>query len=200
MKMIWLIVAFWAISDSHTNLDQETIHRLAVHPSSTLAIHGKTNVNTYECSISEYNGTDTLSLKAKRGKGAVFTKGQVQLKASEFDCGMKLMTKDFGETIKADQYPFITIDFISFERMPHYELSEEKFMGKLTISIADVKTPMDVRCGIVKGEDGFIHLRGSHKMKFSDFNLTAPSRMLGAVKVEERINVNFHLVLSLQKP
>jgi hypothetical protein len=30
------------------------------------------------------------------------------------------MTRDFNETIKAKEYPFIVIDFKSFERVPDY--------------------------------------------------------------------------------
>ncbi len=175
--------------------EKDIIHTLAVHSLSTLSISGKSNVNKYECVIAQYTGSDTLLLKAERGKGAYFTKGLVNLEAAKFDCGMGIITRDFVGTIDADQYPFIIIEFISFERMPQYEMTEEKFTGKLTITLAHATKPFEIRCSIVKGEDGFIHLKGNHKVKFSDFNLKPPTKMMGTIKADEKLNIRFHLVL-----
>lgn len=188
--LLWIFMGFVPQADIS--------HRLVVLPQSTLTIVGKTNVNKYQCAITSYTGTDTLSLKAERGKGAIFKKGMVRLEASGFDCGMKVMTQDFAKTIAADQYPFITIDFISFERVPKYEKTAEHFKGKLKITLAMKTVPFGVRCNIVKDEKGSIHLTGSHNFKFSDFDLEPPSRMMGMVKVNENLTVNFHLVLKQQ--
>ncbi|SMO76565.1 YceI family protein [Solitalea koreensis] len=175
--------------------DKTRIHRLAIHPSSTVTINGKTNVNKYKCTIDKYKGSDTLLLMAEQGKGAYFKKGLVKLQTSAFECNMKAITKDFAKTIQSDKYPYIEINFISFEREPKYEATEEKFKGDITITLAGVTVPCELRCSIVKDAKGLIHLQGQHGFNFSDFNLKAPSRVMGMVKVDEKIIVNFHLVL-----
>ena len=167
-----------------------------IHPSSTVSIDGKTNVNKYRCAIEEYKEADTLFLTAERGKGAYFTKGTARLSASAFDCGMKTITNDFRESIQTEKYPYIAINFISFEREPTYAKTEEKFNGKLMITLADVTVPCQVRCGIVLDEKGLVHLRGKQTFKFSDFGLKPPTKMGGMIKVKEDIEVTFHLVLS----
>jgi hypothetical protein len=172
--------------------------RLSVHSLSTITIVGKTNVNKYECAIAHYTGTDTLLLQAERGKGAQFSKGRVKLQAAGFDCGMRAMTKDFIKTLKADQYPDIVIEFISFERAIHFDKESEKFKGKINISLANTVVESDIQCGIEKDNKGWFHLVGSRNFKFSDFKLEPPSHMLGMVKVNENLNVNFHLVLVKQ--
>lgn len=176
----------------------KAVHRLLIHPSSKVTINGKTNVNKYQCVIPKYNGADTLVLTAERGKGAFFQKGKAKLNASEFDCGMQVITKDFSKTLETDKYPYIEIDFRSFERVPTYESSLEKFKGKLVITLVDKSVPAEVRCSIIKDEKGFIHLRGKHHFKFSDFGLKPPSKMGGMIKVDEKIAVEFHLVLLKQ--
>jgi hypothetical protein len=168
---------------------------LVIHPSSTVTINGKTNVNKYRCAIEEYKESDTLLLTAERGKGAYFTKGTARLNASEFDCEKKVITNDFRESIQTEKYPYVTITFISFEREPTYARTEEKFNGKLSITLADVTVPCQVRCGIVLDEKGLIHLRGKRNFKFSDFGLTPPTKMGGLIKVKEDIEVAFHLIL-----
>jgi len=183
------------MSASVPHQDSQVIYRLVVHPTSSITIAGSTNVNKYKCVIGKYTGKDTLSLTAERGKGAYCKKGLVKLEASLFDCEKHVITKDFAETIQAKKYPYITINFISFERVPEFKESEEPFRGKFTITLANVAVPSDVRCKIVKDKNNLIHLKGWHLFKFSDFKLEAPTKMMGLIKVEEMITVDFHLVL-----
>jgi hypothetical protein len=172
-------------------------HRFIVQPSSKLIISGKTNVNSFQCSTL-YCGKDTLVLReGGPGYKPVFEKGYVGLDASAFSCGMQLMTNDFGKTIKAKENPAIVIDFISFERVPVYGCTEETFKGNLKISLGGVTNSFEVNCSIEVASDGLIHLKGGRKFVFSDFNLEAPTRMMGVVKVNEVLDVNFHLVLKL---
>jgi hypothetical protein len=179
-------------------LENKVTHRLIVHPSSTATINGKTSVNKYQCAIGQYSGSDTLVITGAKGNGVVFEKGLVLLKATEFECDMKVITKDFVEMIQAEKYPYIKIEFTSFGRAPKFETAEEKFKGNLKITLGDVSVPCEVKCNIVKGEKNLFHLRGKRQFKFSDFNLQPPSKMMGLVKVNEDIEVSFHLVLSLQ--
>jgi hypothetical protein len=174
------------------------IHRFIVQPTSTVVISGKTNVNSFQCS-SLYSGKDTLVLReGGAGVKPVFEKGVVSLDAAAFDCGMQMMTSDFGKTIKAKEYPAISINFISFERVPVYTKAEDRFKGKLKISLAGVTKAFDVDCTIEVKNSGFIHLKGGRHFVFADFNLEAPTRMMGMVRVNENLDVNFHLVLKLE--
>lgn len=173
------------------------VHHLVVLPSSTLDVEGTTNVSSYKCTIARYTGTDTLVLH-ESGKNIrpVFVKGAVSLDASSVDCGMALMTSDFRKAINLKEHPAIIVDFISFERMPKYSFDEEHFKGIMTISLGGVKKLFEVVCTIDTGS-GTIHLVGSHEFLFSDFKLTPPTRILGAVKVNESLRVTFRLDLLL---
>ncbi len=174
------------------------IHRFIVQPASTVIISGKTNVNSFRCS-SLYSGKDTLVLReGGAGVKPIFEKGVVNLYAAAFDCGMQMMTSDFNKTIKANEYPAISINFISFERTPVYAKAEDRFKGKLKISLAGVTKAFDVNCTIEVKPNGFIHLNGGRNFEFADFNLEAPTRMMGLVLVEKNLDVNFHLVLKLE--
>lgn len=197
MKLLFLFIISSLLA-SFTPVQNKITDHLIVHSSSTITIKGKTNINKYACAIEKYLGSDTLLLTAERGKGATFKRGIVKLNASGFDCGMNVITKDFRESIQSDKYPSIQINFISFERVPKFETTAEKFKGNLTITLADVAVPAEVRCSIIKDEKDLIHLNGQHTFKFSDFNLEPPTKMMGAIKVDEEIIVNFHLVMYLK--
>jgi hypothetical protein len=173
------------------------VHRLIVLPDSRLTIDGRTNVNTFKCAIGQYHGKDTLVLhEGGMNVRPVFVKGSVMLEATSFDCGMALMTSDFRKTIGSKSYPFIIIDFISFERTPRYS-GDEKFKGIVKISLGGVTRLFEMDCAIEAKSSGLIHLTGQKDFTFADFSLQPPKKMMGMVKVEQALNVAFHLVLKL---
>lgn len=173
------------------------VHRLIVQPSSKLIIDGKTNINSFRCAITQYCGRDTLELREGLGRKPVFTKGYVGLEASRFDCGMQVMTQDFWETVNSRKYPIVSIEFISFEKIPRFDCGAQVFQGALKISLSGVTREYDVNCTIETEETGLIHLKGGRVFTFSDFNLEPPVKMMGLIKVQEKLEVNFHLVLLL---
>ncbi len=178
--------------------DAVLVHRLIVLPQSRLTIQGSTNVSGFTCAIHRYTGRDTLVLH-EGGKNIrpVFVKGTVALDAYAFDCGMDLMTSDFRKTIHADLHPQVTVDFISFERTPQYRSREERFTGVVRISLAGQSRLFEVDCSIYAQSDGTINLIGERMIRFSDFRLMPPERMLGAIHTREDMLVKFHLVLRL---
>jgi hypothetical protein len=193
-----LLIIFAIMLASLPSMAQTLVHRLIVQPSSTVYVEGTTNINSYTCAISKYTGRDTLELhEGGRNVRPVFVKGAVEIDASCFDCGLALMTSDFQKTIKAKEHPTIVIDFISFERMPAYSSAPDRFKGILKISLGGITKVFEVNCAIDVNDAGLIHLVGSRDFVFADFNLTPPTRMLGAVKVNETLKVSFHLKLRL---
>ena len=190
--ILWVVVMLW----SSFNTAPVLLHRFIVQPESTLIVAGKTNVNTFQCTTL-YCGRDTLVLRESAGIPPIFLKGNVQLDASAFSCGLQLMTNDFNKTIKAKEHPAITIDFISFERTPVYGCAEERFKGRMNISLAGITKTFDLDCAIEARSNGIIYLRGNRAFEFADFNLTAPSRMMGMVKVEDKLEVKFNLALKI---
>jgi hypothetical protein len=107
---------------------------------------------------------------------------------------MALITSDLKKTLKADKNPFITIDFVSFERAPGY-VGKESIKCVLKIAMAGNQKTFDVGCSLHSQADGSYTLTGSHQFSFSDFSLKPPSRMLGAVKVKDEVTVKFSLDL-----
>lgn len=175
---------------------QAIVHRFVVQPISQINIKGSTSVNDYKCCNEEYKGGDTLILMQKnKSQPPVFTRGAVYINVSCIDCGMNVMTKDFGETIKASKYPIITIKFISFAKLPKYTAEEERFNCTLSISLAGETKEFEVNCTITKAKNGLIHLKGCHDFTFGDFKLKAPQKMMGMIKVKDELQVDFHLVL-----
>lgn len=196
--LVFVFIAFLLAAFSHKSATPFLTHRFIVQPTSTLTIDGSTNVNTFRCGIDHYTGKDTLVLQEGSPlRKPIFLKGSVSLKASTVDCGMSVMTKDFNQTIKAKEYPHIIITFKSFERLPNYKQGEENFKGTMTISLGGTTKQFDVDCMIHPKSSGYFHLSGGRKFLFSDFNLHPPDKMMGLIKIQQELLVQFNLVLLL---
>jgi len=180
---------------------QDTIvHRFVVQHSSTLNINGTSNVKDFQCKTSSCNSSDTLELVRTSEKAEpVFIKNLVSINASEFDCGMSMMTNGFLEDIKAKEYPQIKINFLSFQRLPKYEQGIEKINCHMMISLAGTSKTFNIKCILETDKSGFVHLKGEKFFKFSDFNLKPRKPMLGLVKINESLQVIFDLVLKVLK-
>ena len=172
-------------------------HRFVVLPTSTLTINGKTNVNNFKCGIHRYCGADTLVIKETPHEKPIILKGFVGLEATTFDCGIAPMTHDFNKTLKSSDFPTIGIDFKSFERIPDLTCTQDKFAAEVAISMAGVTKLFKMPCTFETTKKGEIFLRGERSFLFSDFNLKAPQRMMGMIKVNEKLFVQFNLSLKL---
>jgi hypothetical protein len=193
--VLLMAFSFGLLSFRPTGEKPVRVHRWIVQPASTLRVTGKTNVNKFSCQIQSYCGADTLILQDQGTQPPRFLKGDVWLEAAGFSCGNAMMTNDFHKTIQTKAYPQIAISFVSLERFPSYTCRNEFIKSNMVIALAGVARTFEVDCIIEAESNGVFHLVGNRCFQFSDFNLEAPSRMFGMIKVEEALDVSFHLVL-----
>lgn len=161
-----------------------------IDSSSRLIIHGVTNVNTFTCSITCYNNADTLEyVEDLKNCELVFKKNKMVIPVNEFDCGSKMITRDFMETLKADTHKNLEVRFISIEKLAdHPEVT-----GTVEIALAGVTKKYQIRYQLNRSQHK-VHLTGKQNVCFSDFDLKAPQKMMGLIQVAENLNVEFQIV------
>ena len=184
-NIILIIVLLISVSAVPTKKQGKWI----VGAGSQLLISGKTNVNSFTCSILHYNHVDTLGYTVKN-KELIFDENLIAIPVHEFDCGNRLITKDLRRTVKADQQPYLYIAFISLNK----NLNTNHAIAKMEIRLAGVAKSIDVPLSLdANGE--LLELSGSQEISFKDFKLVAPRHLLGMVKVQQELNVVFNLVI-----
>jgi hypothetical protein len=188
--MRYLILLPLLIALTATSLIQEH-GKWVIDYNSQLLIHGQTNVNSFTCLISCYNSTDTLNYQInQQSKELAFDKNIMVVPIYNFNCGNNLITKDFRTTVKAEHYPYLTISFVSLEQNSESSINN----GTLDIALAGVTKRVAVKFTQRKNGD-FLQLSGNHSVCFTDFELQAPERMLGLVKVQKDLRVEFKLLI-----
>lgn len=169
--------------------------RWAVEKTSTLKIAGKSNVNDFACSIAGYYRPDTISYVEDAAGKAVRLNGCLELDVLRFDCHSKMITNDLRKTLKAEDYPRMVIRFLSLERAPGLQGISETMKGWVEVELAGTRKAFQVTYEFTKGANNTYILNGKRVFTFSDFKLSPPRKLAGAVKVKDEFAVDFNLRL-----
>ncbi|WP_312768287.1 YceI family protein [Epilithonimonas sp.] len=143
-------------------------------------INGSTNVNKFQCTNNKF--------KADAG-GYTFSEKNlpnIVLKVTDFDCGNRMMTKDFQKILNAEKYPNMTIKFISFTK------NQGGINALVEVKMMDQSKRYNIEFDIENNK-----LIGRKNVKFSDFNITPPKRMGGMIVVKDDLDLIFSLATKI---
>lgn len=168
-----------------------------VRNESRLVISGESNMNDFRCEVDRYYSADNLRLHDSQEEEYIFSQNEMVINLMEFDCGRKLITRDFRESLNADRNPEMIIRFLSLDKMPadNPNHENEKISGSLNVNIAGVTKDIKVDFKVSNNGNGTTYLNGSHHLLFSDFDLVPPTKMWGLINVKNDLEVTFNLVL-----
>lgn len=179
------------------NSPKKNAVKWAVQKASTLTIRGATNVNTFGCDIAGYNEPDTIyCLQGNNANELVSLAGDLEIDITKFDCHNRMLTSDLRKTLKADEYPKLIIRFQSFERVPLADSNKDFLKGWVELQIAGVSRRFEVCYSFIRTAGSQIQLNGHRSFSLADFNLVAPKKLAGLIKVKDSFNVDFNLLLT----
>lgn len=192
MVVLLLIISFLCIPQ--TGIAQEEATAWRVTAQSNLVISGSSNINKFECSSLAYKGDDIIQEALGAGGNKLIMSGRITLSANAFDCQNSLMTKDLRKTIQAEKYPEIEVRFLSLERKITAD-NQQRAVGTVEISLAGVRRQYDVEASFEEWGRNKASLKGRWEFSFTDFNIDPPTKMMGAVRVDDCLSVYFNLEL-----
>ena len=165
-----------------------------IDPESLLTIAGTTNVNRFVCKINYFTGTDTLQYIENTSTAQLrFTRSRITIPVMDFNCGAKPISKDFWKTLRAETHPNLEIKFISLDKIKFKD--ESNIKGVVDITLAGYTTRYAISYKVSQQPNGTVRLKGRHAVRFADFQLVAPQKLKGLIKVNEGLTVDFNLVL-----
>lgn len=165
-----------------------------IEKSSSLRVDGKSNVNNFTCNINQYDASDTISITNGSEK-PIKLSGKMQMEIVSFNCHSRMITRDFRRTLKAEEYPKMTIHFLSLQWMPALQSEKELIKGWVEVEVAGVVKSFELCYTFSNNGPGHIQLDGGRTFNFSDFKLSPPKKMAGIIKIKDAFDVNFQLIL-----
>lgn len=161
---------------------------------SSLQISGSSNVNNFRCISLSYAGKDTLYEVASTTYSPASLSGVIHLETEGIDCQNTLITNGFMETVKAEEYPDIRISLLSLQKDSRHP-EAQTIKGMVKISMAGVSRKYPLSSKLEKIDEGKAYLQGQQSLRLSDFGLQPKSKMLGMIKVEDSVSVDFQLII-----
>jgi polyisoprenoid-binding protein YceI len=105
-----------------------------------------------------------------------------------------LMDSRTYETLKADAHPNITYVFTKVASIQQNG-SETTLTINGNLTIGGTSKPTDLVIKMKTLPNGEIEVKGTRKIKMSEYGIKPPSFMLGALKVSDEVAINFSAVL-----
>jgi hypothetical protein len=154
-----------------------------------LYINGESNINQFSFRY------DMVTLQ---GKSNSITKDsdnyEISIPIKDFEASNPLMYNDFLVLMKESAYPRIKVSFS--KKQIQNALEDNTVTGSdICISIAGITRIYKFQCAVAKCSDN-LYLSGEEMIKLSDFHLKPPAKLLGLVKVNDEINVNFGFIIT----
>ena len=170
-----------------------SLARWVVERNSSLNIQGETNINSFQCDVTEYLKPDTLLyIKNEAAKKLSFTNSCLNIDIKRFDCHSKYITEDFRSALKADENPSLKIVFLTIDQFSNTS-NNEVVKGVVDIELAHVVKRAEIEYSVKTLPGNRIQMNGSHVFSFSDFKLKAPRKLAGLIRTKDQIKVNFQL-------
>ena len=171
--------------------------QFAVGTASRLWIEGTTNVTGFSCAATEVDATvdvdrgfgeDTSLVKHVRAV-------QVKVPVAALKCGRDQMDRSLRKALKADDST-VTYIVASLAAEPVDSADDATLNAVGTLAMAGRENTVRMNVVAVRLPDGSVEAQGEIPIRMSDFGITPPTAMLGAVRARDRVIVKFAMKLS----
>ena len=173
---------------------------------SRLWIEGRSNINEFECEANRYFGEAVLVQSEdpiefiQEANERVYL--QVEIDVDGFECGRSRMNRDLQEALKSSEFPeiiflFDSAEFIGFvddENENENDIFEVEVRGTLTVAGKTRDIHFVTRAYYLEPQR--IRAIGKTSIKMSDFDVEPPTALMGLIKADDELTVNFDLVAS----
>jgi len=138
-------------------------------------IEGSTSVGGFACSY-DLLSTDTLFLNRE-------SELSYKIPVREFGCGNFFLNRDFRKTLKEKEYSDVVITISDLKQR------EGDYFYTLNLDLAGTKKSFKDLIMTKEGKN----LRGTMQLKFSDFDLVAPQKFGGTIKIKNEVKLSILL-------
>lgn len=172
-------------------------HIATLQPASRLWVTGTSTVRDFTCQAKIVDATaETTSPETAKdimaGQKAVLSL-DVKIRPENMDCANNTMNEHMRKALKADANPVIEFKLASYDMLPTSDKVNGRLTGTLKLGGVEKQITFDAVGNATP--DGALHVTGFYPILMTDYGLKAPSLMMGAMKVNPKVKVNFDLLL-----
>ncbi len=172
-----------------------------IEKGSQINIFGTSNVTKFTCCCESTFDPQQFTYTKDKSGYIRFKGTDITVSSSEIDCGNKAMNKDMQQTLQAEEFPFIrvvlkeiytdTVEDVGIKASP------QKIDAVAEITITDVTQSSLISVEAVDLGNNRYNFNSSAVLALSDFGLETPRPLLGLIKVDDNILIDFNLFVNL---
>ncbi|TVR18338.1 MAG: YceI family protein [Balneolaceae bacterium] len=168
---------------------------------SKLWIEGRSNINEFECQANKYFGEATLFDDPDLDflhdvSERLYLK--VEIRVDGFECGRSRMNRDLQQALRTDEFPEIVFMFDNATMLNGPQADDDAFeievYGSLTVAGNTRNIRFITRAYYL--EHNKVRAIGKTTIRMSDFDVEPPTALMGLVKADDELAVNFDLIAS----
>ncbi|NNE25763.1 MAG: hypothetical protein HKN09_02870 [Saprospiraceae bacterium] len=197
-----LLLILACLADTHSYTPPAPINlttlQYRISELSSLEINGQTNINKFCCSYLDAYDKKSLTYKYDQDYTDIFfEEAKLTMQTHKLDCGKKLINKDMMKTLQADQYPHITLQLKEVKNNRGGDLSKcnewFELMAVADITITCHTNTYEFPIRLKKLDLHTLRVSGTTSLQLCDYEIDAPTAMLGLIKVKDKLDINFDL-------
>jgi polyisoprenoid-binding protein YceI len=160
---------------------------------STVKVEGTSNVHGWSCETTQLAGT--LETDGAPASLAGLEGGRLTVPVQGLECGNGTMNRLMRDALKAGANPQIRYTIASAQ------VSAPDAQGRHTVTtsgpltIAGTTKTVQVRAQAVPAANGTLRLTGSVPLTMTQFGVTPPTAMMGAMRTADAITVSFDVLV-----
>jgi hypothetical protein len=177
----------------------QTTLSVLLQNNSSITINGTSNLVSFKLSQrGDKLANKTFLITASQIQNKIIlSQNQYAIAVKNFDSNNKMALRDFLKLVKSTIYPDIKITLNYIENHSNDVLSDySKGQASVNITITNVTRQYLIPVSSNKSSDLY-NLTGKMKLNIKDFGLVPPNVMFGLIKVNELIDIDFHLICKI---
>ncbi len=168
-----------------------------VNKNSSLSIYGTTNIVNFKLTQNSENFIQkNMIITASQNNNKLYlSENQLIVPVKNFNSTNKMALRDFYKLVKSDEYPTMNI------QLDHIDLPTTSMPSSGTAVVAVTITGVTKKYNfpIKSNKNGTSYTFDVEKdINIRDFGLEPPVQMMGMLKVNEIININFKMICNIQ--
>ena len=169
---------------------------LVSQPESRLWVEGTSTIKSFKCTVPDFaltvsaeNGAVPAVLAAHKAVKTI----ALTLPAAKIECGNGTMNDHMRKALKVEDVSAVQFKLTGYDVAKATTGVEGTVRG--TLALGGAEHPIDVTAVATDAGNGALRVVGSYELALSAFDLKAPTLMFGRIKVGDKVQVKFDLVL-----
>jgi len=167
---------------------------------SKLSLSGESTVTGFSCELkNNFNNTKQVMSAMILGEVLKLDGAEIEIGIMNFDCANARMERDLQDAMKAEQFPSMMLRIMEIDYMGGIdEILENKCTtGLAEITLGNISQCVDLNFNDIVLSDNTLSISGTKELNMRAFEISPPQVLLGLIKVDELIVINFDLKVHL---